>query len=397
MFALKKPSSGVRPIAVGNTLRRLAAKCAGKDHELLEQRKCSYGSTQLGFGTKNGCEAAVHATGKFLSSPGISEINFENAFNSISRQQMLENISEKYLRLKNFAFSAYSQPSYLFFGSHILNSDEGAQQGDSEGPPIFCDTINDMIHSLTSALNFWYLDDGNLADKFRVVFEDLKLVIERARMLGLKVKPSKCELTFLGSPSEELKLEILQLFNTICTAIQETPLDDLCILGAGMGADCVLDKLTKRSKDLELLSERLVEIEAHSALFLLKNSFSIPKLTFLLRTSPCFMHPDILSNYDSILTWKKITNVQLQILLASKPVCLLKWVAWVCHLRHCLRLPYFYPPRALALLCQTKSPLVPDQQATKKLLWNSGVILHKHFHQLIDAPKRIGLGQYSRT
>ena len=62
LFALKKPSSGVRPIAVGNTLRRLAAKCAVKDHELLEQRKCSYGSTQLGFGTKNGCEAAVHAT-----------------------------------------------------------------------------------------------------------------------------------------------------------------------------------------------------------------------------------------------------------------------------------------------------------------------------------------------
>ena len=178
---------------------------------------------------------------------------------------------------------------------------------------MFCNTINDMIHSLTFALNFWYLDDGNLADKFRVVFEDLKLVIERARMLGLKVKPSKCELTFLGSPSEELKLEILQLFNTICPAIQETPLDDLCILGAGMGADFVLDKLTKRSKDFELLSERLVEIEAHSALFILKNSFSIPKLTFLLRTSPCFMHPDILSNCDSILTstLEKITNVQL--------------------------------------------------------------------------------------
>ena len=95
--------------------------------------------------------------------------------------------------------------------------------------------------------------------------------------------------------------------------------------------------------------------------------------------------------------WKKRPMFNLQILLASKPVCLLKWVACVCHLRHCLRLPYFYSPRALALLCQTKSPLVPDQQATKKLLWNSGVILHKHFHQLIEAPKRIGLGQYSRT
>ena len=293
LFALKKPSSGVRPIAVGNTRRRLAAKYAGKDHELLEQRKCSYGSTQLGFGTKNGCEAAVHAIRKFLSSPGISDEHvlvktfFENASNSISRQHMVENISEKYPRLKSLAFSAYSQPSYLFFGSHILNSDEGAQQGDPEGPPMFCDTINDMIHSLTSALNSWYLDDGNIADKFRVVFEDLKLVIERAPLLGLKVKPSKCELTFPGSPSEELRLEILQLLNTFCPAIQETPLDDLCILGASMGADCVLDKLTERSKDLDLLSERLVEIEALGA-------FSFEKLVPYTETDISTPHVTVL-------------------------------------------------------------------------------------------------------
>ena len=310
---------------------------------------------------------------------------------------MLENISEKYPRLKNFAFSAYSQPSYLFFGSHILNSDEGAQQGDPEGPPMFCDTINDMIHWLTSALNFWYLDDGNLADKFWVVFEDLKLVIERARMLGLKVKPSKCELTFLGSSSEELKLEILQLFNTICPSIQETPLDDLCILGAGMGADCVLDKLTKRSKDLERTPGR-----NRGTL----GAFSFEKLVQYTETDISALNVTVLHappTYSPTMIpfwpqhWKKSPMFNLQIFLASKPVCLLKWVAWVCHLRHCLRLPYFYPPRALALLCQTKSQLVPDQQATKKLLWNSGVILHKHFHQLVDSPKRIGLGQYSRT
>ena len=101
LFALKKPSTVVRTIAVGNKFRRLAAKCAGKDHKQLKQRKCSYGSTQLGFGAKNGCEAAVYATRNLLFSPGISDehvlvkIDFEKAFNSISRQHMLENISEK--------------------------------------------------------------------------------------------------------------------------------------------------------------------------------------------------------------------------------------------------------------------------------------------------------------
>jgi hypothetical protein len=243
LFALSKPTPGTRPIAVGNTLRRLAAKCAGKDHDFLQSRKSSYGTLQLGFGTKNGCEAAVHATRKYLTSEKISDehvlvkIDFENAFNTISRQHMLRTISEKYPRLKNFAFATYGEPSYLFFDSHIILSDEGAQQGDPEASPMFCDGINEMVQRLSSELNFWYLDDGNLADRYQVVLADLKLVITLARLMGLKVRPSKCELIFLGNPDENLRRAIHHEFN--CPEIEITPTDDLSILGSGIGPNSV--------------------------------------------------------------------------------------------------------------------------------------------------------------
>jgi hypothetical protein len=61
------------------------------------------------------------------------------------------------------------------------------------------------------------------------------------------------------------------------------------------------------------MGTRHPDIDAHTALFLLKNSFSIPKLTYLLKASPCFEHPDILAEYDKTLTStvENITNVQL--------------------------------------------------------------------------------------
>ena len=49
------------------------------------------------------------------------------------------------------------------------------------------------------------------------------------------------------------------------------------------------------------MTDRLTEIDAHEALFLLRHCFSIPKMTYVLRTSPCFMENLILKNYDDLI------------------------------------------------------------------------------------------------
>ena len=59
LLALEKKGGGVRPIAVGYTWRRLAAKCANS--YIIEKMASLFVPIQLGVGVSGGCEAAVHA------------------------------------------------------------------------------------------------------------------------------------------------------------------------------------------------------------------------------------------------------------------------------------------------------------------------------------------------
>jgi hypothetical protein len=48
------------------------------------------------------------------------------------------------------------------------------------------------------------------------------------------------------------------------------------------------------------LSGRLAHLNAHDALFLLKNCFAIPKLIYTLRCAPCYTR-QLLSEYDDVM------------------------------------------------------------------------------------------------
>ena len=63
--------------------------------------------------------------------------------------------------------------------------------------------------------------------------------------------------------------------------------------------------------ELQRLSEVVTKLDAHYAFYLLKNCFSLHKLWYFLRTSPCFEELDLLQQYDSIIrkSLSKISNV----------------------------------------------------------------------------------------
>ena len=124
----------------------------------------------------------------------ILKIDFENAFNSINRQFILEKVFEIHPEAYEYSHSGYSQPSFLLYGDSAIKSCEGTQQGDPESPALFSDFFQDLIDSLESKINLWYLDDGNLSDDYRTVLKDLKKIVEAERTLGLKIKPTKCEI-----------------------------------------------------------------------------------------------------------------------------------------------------------------------------------------------------------
>ena len=72
--------------------------------------------------------------------------------------------------------------------------------------------------------------------------------------------------------------------------------------------------LLAKLEDLSRMTQRLEDIDAHDALFLLKNVYAIPKMTYFLRCAPCFKHGETLQQYDEKLRQclQKILNVQLE-------------------------------------------------------------------------------------
>lgn len=296
LCALSKKDGGIRPIAVGNTIRRITAKICCQYYR--DSLGATLRPTQLGFGTKGGCEAAVHATRTYINnnagtSKVLLKIDFRNAFNTLERDIILECFKAQAPKMYKYMWQCYAKPSLLFFGDKTINSQVGAQQGDPAGPLAFCLGVHPITTDLKSELNLWYLDDGTIAGEPDTVLDDLNNIIDNCKHLGLQINPSKCELYFCGLQSDI----ILQKFNNISPGIKMIN-NDLTLLGAPLNEFSTKDLLEKKNEELKTLFSRLKDLHSHVAYFMLKNCFAVPKLIYLLRTSPAWTAPDTLRNID---------------------------------------------------------------------------------------------------
>ena len=308
LCALNKKDGGIRPIAVGCTLRRLVAKAASK---LVQEKMASkMAPVQLGFGVKHGTEAASHAARRFLENmiPGqaILKLDFANAFNSLSREVLLHTIYDELPELYPFVSTCYSSSSHLCFGEFLISSEEGAQQGDPLGPLLFCATSLRLAKLMKAPLNIWYMDDGTLGGDVEVLINDYLTVQQVGSSIGLQLNEHKCELITDNH-------EVLQKFKAIAPSIQHIDVHHSVLLGAPIGNKVGIDAiLSKKLEEFQRLANTLKLLSAHDAFFLLKNCFSLPKLQYILRCAPCF-ESQILSQYDDTIreSLQSILNITL--------------------------------------------------------------------------------------
>jgi hypothetical protein len=136
LCALNKKDGGIRPIAVGSSLRRLVAKAACK--AVMTKMAARFLPVQLGFGVPRATEAAAHAARSYIAGlqpgQGLLKLDFSNAFNKVRRDNMFQTVHDELPELYPFVHMCYASASLLNFGDHLLLSDEGAQQGDPLGP-----------------------------------------------------------------------------------------------------------------------------------------------------------------------------------------------------------------------------------------------------------------------
>ena len=283
VIALNKKDGGVRPIAVGCTLRRLVAKLACMS--ISERMGTMLAPVQLGYGTPNGAEAAVHSARIYLdhlpSDHVMLKIDFKNAFNYVRRDKMLEMVRQCVPEIFPFVYTCYSAPSSLCFHETTLQSAERVQQGDPLGPLLFCLAIQPILLQLKSEFRVFYLDDGTLGGPECSVLEDLKLIQREAGSLGLLLNHSKSELICNDSTG----LGLLAYAPDLC----EVKPGQATLLGSPIGGlESINITLLEKLNILKVLGSRLVHLHKQDALLLLRNAFAIPKILYVLRTAPCF-------------------------------------------------------------------------------------------------------------
>ena len=140
-------SQGVRPVAIGEFLFKLATMYSLEDigQDII---RSLFPEIQVGVAVKGGAEQALHQIQSLLETADSShvfiKVDFSNAFNSCSRQQLLKSfLSHDVLAPAfNLFFWAYSDPSPLLYYNfdkleHVLSSSEGGRQGDPLMPLAF--------------------------------------------------------------------------------------------------------------------------------------------------------------------------------------------------------------------------------------------------------------------
>ena len=158
----------MRPIAVGETLRRLAGKLLIARCQPEAAGRLS--PEQVGVGVPRGAESLVHRVRMWLQQAApehmLIQLDFRNAFNSVKRKVLLQAIADSCPWFLPYALACYSHVGTLFAdGGFTIDSAEGVHQWDPCGPLFFALAIMALskgLGAVSGCWSQWYLDDGYL-------------------------------------------------------------------------------------------------------------------------------------------------------------------------------------------------------------------------------------------
>ena len=211
LVPLMKEDNGVRPVGIGEVLRRIIGKCVTQ--VLREDIQKASGSLQTCAGIESGIEAAIHAMHKTFNEDwceAVLLVDADNAFNRLNREAALQNIKVTCPPLHTYLNNSYNTPAKLYMkdGSHIL-SEEGVTQGDNLSMAMYAISIRPLIDSLKESAGtenlrqVWYADDSTGAgalEQLKIWWEHLK---ENGPSYGYYPKPTKTHLILKNEDHRE--------------------------------------------------------------------------------------------------------------------------------------------------------------------------------------------------
>ena len=239
-------NSGVRPIGVGEVLRRIIGKAVMKvvSADVLQ----ATGPLQLCAGHQAGCEAAVHAMKSIFQEDETEALIFvdaTNAFNNLNRRVALLNVHFTCPAIATILTNCYRSDSLLFVQGEILQSREGTTQGDSLAMAMFALASVPLIKKIETeeARQAWFADDASAGGLVRAIRQWWDRLTTFGPMYGYFANGAKTSLLVKEEHAEEAK-----------TAFEHTDVKITTIgkryLGGAIGNDSFIE---------EYIEEKVIE------------------------------------------------------------------------------------------------------------------------------------------
>lgn len=333
-----KKDGNIRPVAVGEILRRLISKLAMRK---IRQKAAEYLSPlQVGVGVEGGIEAILHGFNRKIKSRTFTAhhvaimVDFENAFNNINRNEFIRQVKKYFPELLPWVLFCYRYPAWLYSGEDIIEARAGVQQGDPLGPLLFALALQPLLEKLQrinsqtdepAPIVVAYLDDISIiSPSVATAKRCIDLLCEEGPPLGLIVSKEKTMFWQDDGISYELIDSVGNDFH-----INYEPGFEL--LGGVVSRDRFFTEtiVMKRINKCVDIMHKLIELQdPQLCLLLLRSCLGMIKLNYCWRTTM----PDALSMPTSIMsselerTLKYIVTAdgpkfgQLQIDLASLPI-----------------------------------------------------------------------------
>ena len=284
LIPIGKTGGGVRPIAVGEFIRRLAGKLLVQRYQMDAAK--SLPPVQYGVGVKGGAEAIIHHARAWLETAppdhGLLQLDFSNAYNSIHREHLLQAVATHCPIFLHYAKSCYANPVTLFAAGYTIASEEGQHQGCPCGPLFFSASIlclSRAADSIQNGWSKWYLDDGHLAGSIADLDTLLAQLEPAAANLGLKLNRKKCALLKASShDNPDWLKDIPRIQPDQCMRILGSPVGPVEACKAWVKSNTI--------DPLALALGRLAELaNPQAASLILRQCLSGCKVNWILRTT----------------------------------------------------------------------------------------------------------------
>ena len=209
LIGLLKATGKLRPIAMGEWLRRLTSRLLLRAH--LEPVRAYLEPVQLGVGTPGGVETAARAAQAFMSSPMgegrvLVTVDLRDAFQRVSRAAFFRVLLGRsdLGGLVPFVRLLYSGPSTMWYrvgeGAVGIACAAGTQQGCVFGSCLFALAIQEALLWLRGEADFAVAiaDDISFAARPEEAARILDGLTERLAEVGGEVHLAKCAALMLG-------------------------------------------------------------------------------------------------------------------------------------------------------------------------------------------------------